>query len=64
MEIIPATSERLHELAKLFDQYRVFYQQPSDIDAAAAFLKARFENKDSMIYAAEHNDRIVGFTQL
>lgn len=64
MEIILATSDRVRELAELFDQYRMFYEQPSDIEAAVAFLNARFENKDSVIYAASDHDRIVGFTQL
>jgi len=52
----------------LFDQYRVFYKQPSDIELAEQFIKERLENKESVIFVAFADDfgeeRAVGFTQL
>ena len=54
----------LSQLANLFDQYRVFYQQPSDIDAATQFLRNRLKKQDSAIYAAQIEHQFVGFTQL
>ncbi|MCL8538866.1 GNAT family N-acetyltransferase [Chryseobacterium gallinarum] len=54
----------LPELAKLFDQYRVFYHKPSDIPAAENFIRERIENKDSEIFVAEENGKLTGFVQL
>ncbi|MEM9450296.1 MAG: GNAT family N-acetyltransferase [Cyanobacteria bacterium P01_E01_bin.6] len=54
----------LDHLVRLFDQYRVFYQQASDLDAAAQFLRNRLVKQDSTIYAAQADDQLIGFTQL
>ncbi|EJL73578.1 GNAT family N-acetyltransferase [Chryseobacterium populi] len=59
-----ATIEDISQLSELFDQYRVFYHKNSDIPAAEHFLKERIENKDSEIFVAENNSRLVGFVQL
>ncbi|MEM8901611.1 MAG: GNAT family N-acetyltransferase, partial [Bacteroidota bacterium] len=44
--------------------YRVFYEQPSDLKGAEAFLKERIEKKESIIYIAYKEENPVGFTQL
>ncbi|MCJ7932885.1 MAG: GNAT family N-acetyltransferase [Chryseobacterium sp.] len=54
----------LPQLAKLFDQYRVFYHKESDILSAENFLRERIENKDSEIFVAEKNGELTGFVQL
>ncbi len=55
---IPAT-------AKLFDQYRVWYKKETDLPGAIQFLTERLQNKESVIFVAEHTDNsLVGFTQL
>ena len=59
-----ATAADLQQLAELFDQYRIFYHKESDIQAAEKFLAERIENKDSEIFVAEYNGRLVGFVQL
>ncbi len=59
-----ANSQDLQQLAELFDQYRVFYHKESDIPAAESFLKERIENKDSEIFVAESDGKLVGFVQL
>lgn len=59
-----ATIQDLLQLAELFDQYRVFYHKGSDIPAAEKFLKERIENKDSEIFVAENEGKLVGFVQL
>lgn len=56
--------EQLAELAVLFNQYRVFYRQTSDLKAAKQFLEERFQRQDSVIFVAKNDDRLVGFTQL
>jgi ribosomal protein S18 acetylase RimI-like enzyme len=62
--IVTADLEQLHELAPLFDAYRVFYEQPSDLPRATAFLRERLTQHDSVIFMAYLNDRALGFTQL
>jgi GNAT superfamily N-acetyltransferase len=64
MDIIQAYIEHLEEVATLFDQYRVFYNQPSDLEAARAFMQERFQNNDSTVFIACDDGQMVGFTQL
>ncbi len=65
MKVIRATPDHLSQLSQLFDLYRVFYQQPSNLDAAKNFLKDRFLNSDSVIFIAIASDGTgLGFTQL
>jgi GNAT superfamily N-acetyltransferase len=58
------TINDLSQLTELFDQYRVFYHKDSDIPAAENFLKERIEYKDSEIFVAESEGKLVGFVQL
>lgn len=51
-------------LVELFDRYRVFYKQPSDIALAESFIKDRLSNNESVIYVALLDGQPVGFTQL
>lgn len=64
MNILQATLNHINDLAPLFDAYRIFYKQTSNLDAAKAFLKSRIENKESTIYLCYDNDKAIGFTQL
>jgi ribosomal protein S18 acetylase RimI-like enzyme len=64
MEVVIARLADVEEVAKLFDRYRVFYQQSSDIEAARAFLQERFEKGDSTVFVARDRDLAIGFTQL
>uniref|UniRef100_A0A832M2R0 GNAT family N-acetyltransferase n=1 Tax=Oscillatoriales cyanobacterium SpSt-402 TaxID=2282168 RepID=A0A832M2R0_9CYAN len=54
----------LEELAELFDQYRVFYGQSSDLGSAKHFLRQRFKHQDSIIFIAKEHQILTGFTQL
>lgn len=52
-------------LAPLFDAYRVFYQQPADLEAAETFLRERIERDESVVFVAEDPDgALIGFVQL
>ena len=51
-------------VAPLFDAYRVFYQQASDIEGALQFITDRLLQNESVIFIAYLNDAPVGFTQL
>lgn len=59
-----ATMADLEDLAVLFNGYREFYQQETDIDGAGQFLKARLEKQDSVIFVYEEDAMLVGFVQL
>ncbi|MCQ4141799.1 GNAT family N-acetyltransferase [Chryseobacterium sp. EO14] len=54
----------VQQLAELFDQYRIFYHKDSDIPAAEKFLTERIKNRDSEIFVAENEGKLVGFVQL
>jgi ribosomal protein S18 acetylase RimI-like enzyme len=54
----------VQQLAELFDQYRIFYHKDSDIPAAEKFLTERIDNRDSEIFVAENEGKLVGFVQL
>ena len=51
-------------VAPLFDLYRQFYEQPSDPALALAFIRARLERQESVVFLAERDGRPVGFVQL
>jgi GNAT superfamily N-acetyltransferase len=59
-----ATIEDIDGLAALFDSYRVWYHQHSDLSKAKQFLTDRLRNSESVVFIAEHDGEIVGFTQL
>ena len=59
-----ATPHDLTELVTLFDAYRVFYGQASDLVAARDFLTQRMEHGESTLLIAHIDADAVGFTQL
>ncbi|WP_294324762.1 GNAT family N-acetyltransferase [uncultured Chryseobacterium sp.] len=59
-----ATLQDIGQLSELFDQYRIFYHIDSDLPAAGQFLTERIENRDSEIFVAESEGKLVGFVQL
>ncbi len=61
---VRAELDDLDALVPLFDGYRVFYGQPSDLDGARAFLADRLKRGESVIFLAVAEGEIVGFTQL
>ena len=64
VKIITATLDQLEQLAPLFNAYRVFYQQASDLEAATVFLCERFLLRENVIYMALEGQTVLGFTQL
>lgn len=69
VEIVRATIDDLELLVPLFDGYRQFYKQASDLEGARSFLRAHFENGTSVIFLALRKDaqgqrQACGFTQL
>ena len=66
--IIQATLEHLDLVAPLFNDYRIFYKKASDLTAARAYLQARLEQTESVVYLAvrerDQGREALGFTQL
>ena len=61
---VRAELDDLDTLVPLFDSYRRFYGQESDVAGARAFLADRFKRGESVIFLAVVDGAIVGFTQL
>ncbi|MGO4889485.1 GNAT family N-acetyltransferase [Anaerobacillus sp. MEB173] len=64
MEIYQATIVDLEGVSNLFNLYRMFYEQTSDIEGAKNYIKERLERKDSVIFVVKDKQKYVGFTQL
>ncbi len=65
MFVRQATIADLDQLIPLFDAYRQFYQQPSDLPGARAFLAERIARDQSTILLAQDQaGAALGFTQL
>lgn len=63
-KIRKASLEDLNETAELFNQYRIFYRQESDIEKGKSFIKERLLNGESDIFLVLVNNKAVGFVQL
>ena len=65
VQIRQATIHDLDVLVPLFDGYRQFYEQGSDLALARRFLTERFAHHESVILlACDPQQRGLGFTQL
>ncbi len=64
MKIREAVVGDLKELSLLFDAYRVFYKQNSNLKGAKDFINNRLSFQDSKIFVAEEKDKLLGFVQL
>ncbi|MUV13918.1 GNAT family N-acetyltransferase [Noviluteimonas gilva] len=59
-----ATLDDLDAVAPLFDAYRQFYSQPSDVQRARDYLHERMTLGESVVLLAQRDGEVVGFTQL
>ena len=64
VEIVEAAPDDLEAVVQLFDAYRVFYRQSSDVAAARAFIRERFARRDSVIFLGRVGGEPAGFVQL
>lgn len=64
IQIRRATIEQLDDLVPLFDGYRRFYEQASDLQGARRFLSERILHGESVVLLAYQGSQAVGFTQL
>ncbi|MEO8086098.1 MAG: GNAT family N-acetyltransferase [Bacteroidota bacterium] len=63
VEIAQATISDVGQVASLFDLYRQFYRQQSDIAGARKFLSERISKDDSVIFIARQAGEYAGFVQ-
>ena len=60
-----ANAEHLEAVAQLFDAYRGFYEQPSNMEQSRAFIAERMAGNESAIFLAQdEHAEAVGFVQL
>lgn len=59
-----ALAADLPELAELFDLYRQFYAQASNLSRAQAFLAERLKRQDSLLLVAKQRHEMRGFVQV
>lgn len=65
MIIKQATLNELNQVSALFNDYRIFYEQPTDLKSATSFIKARIQNNESVIFYAQNaQGEYLGFVQL
>lgn len=64
LEIKRATKNDVAMVAFLFNSYRMFYKQPSNLEAAFDYLEQRISNDESVIFIAVLKNDAVGFVQL
>jgi GNAT superfamily N-acetyltransferase len=65
MKVVQSGLEHVDLVAPLFDGYRQFYKQPSDLPGARAFLTERLRRGQSYVFVALDEDgTALGFVQL
>ncbi|EJM24631.1 MULTISPECIES: GNAT family N-acetyltransferase [Pseudomonas] len=65
LQALRATTIHLDAVAKLFDGYRGFYGQPSNLEQSRAFIAERMAGNESAIFLVEdESGKALGFVQL
>ncbi|MDD0972278.1 MULTISPECIES: GNAT family N-acetyltransferase [Pseudomonas] len=65
LQALRATTIHLDAVAKLFDAYRGFYGQPSNLEQSRAFIAERMAGNESAIFLVEdESGEALGFVQL
>lgn len=65
LQALRADASHLELIAPLFDAYRVFYRQPSNLAQSRAFIAERIARDESVIFLAQDDTgEALGFVQL
>ncbi|WP_458717169.1 GNAT family N-acetyltransferase [Pseudomonas gregormendelii] len=65
LQALRADASHLDLIAPLFDAYRVFYRQPSNLAQSRAFIAERIARDESVIFLAQDaTGEALGFVQL
>ncbi|MGG5508096.1 MULTISPECIES: GNAT family N-acetyltransferase [unclassified Myroides] len=59
-----ASVEDLEEVSELFNLYRIFYRQETDLQESTSFIKERLLQGESDIFLVIYDQKAVGFVQL
>lgn len=57
MEVIECTHQDVDCAVYLFNQYRIFYELPGDLEQSRDFLRANLEDQRSRIFLVANEDR-------
>jgi len=63
-QLLRAGAEHVDLLVPLFDAYRQFYQLPSDLPRARAYLAERLREEEAVVFLAAEESTALGFTLL
>jgi len=63
VQVRRAGPDDLAPLAKLFDAYRQFYEQPADLRLAERYLRDRLARDESLVWLASQGAQAIGFCQ-
>lgn len=64
-KIVKVEEKDLEKLGRLFNLYRIFYEEEDDLEKASRYISERLNRGDSEILVAqEGNTELVGFVQL
>lgn len=64
-DITLANETHLDELARLFNLYRIFYEQEDNYESAYEFIKQRIINQESIVFlSCKSTNNFNGFVQL
>jgi ribosomal protein S18 acetylase RimI-like enzyme len=64
LEIKEASKPDIKKLSVLYDSYRVFYKQSSDLSQVQLFLEELIQNQEVKIFFASKSNQIIGFVVL
>ncbi|MFK3936898.1 GNAT family N-acetyltransferase [Alkalihalobacillus sp. NPDC078783] len=64
MDVYHATLEDLEPVSDLFNKYREFYQQKTNVAGATSYITERLTNQDSIIIVSKDGNDYLGFAQL
>ena len=60
-----AAIEDINGVSELFNSYRMFYKQETDLGLASSFISERIRNSESVIFFAQDSEgNYLGFSQL
>jgi len=64
LEVVEAGDADVHDLARLFDAYRVFYGRSSGLERAHDFVTERLRSQVTRFFIAKTNGVAIGFVHL
>jgi GNAT superfamily N-acetyltransferase len=64
LTIRQATIQDLSKLVPIFEDYREYFYQTKNPVMVEQFLFEKFEHLESVIFIAQHQEKVVGFAQL